>query len=495
VQRDPGVRFASYNPLFRKIHDDPRWKEFLAKLTVAGGARLPEARPHEAAALPSIAVLPFADMSPKHDQEYFADGVAEEIRGALSHIEGLKVIGRTSSFAFKGKSDDLKSIGQKLGVENVLEGSLRKDGNGIRITAQLIRVADGTHLWSESYDRKLSGVFKIQDDIAKSVVGALKVKLMAGAGAPAAVVQTASPEAYSEYLLGKRLLTQFAEESDRRAVEKFERAVRLDPGYAPAWAGLSAALGADSENNGTVETILATKRRALDAANRAIVLAPGLAEGYGARANLVDIRGWDWSGALADAARAVQLSPRDAAARTTYGMLLAEVGREREGIQELERATEIDPLSAEAWGKLAWFASGDRKRQAFDRSREIAPGNYFSSIPGGPVSREQALAITRGRPERDPIGRLSLIEAYRVLGQQAEARKALDELVACCAHNAAWQIALAHDSLGDRDRAFEWLDRARVQLDSGIRVLKRAQRFQGDRRTAAILKKMNLPVD
>ena len=236
-------------------------------------ARLAAAGPTEAAATPSIAVLPFADMSPRHDQEYFADGVAEEILNALSHVEGLKVVGRTSSFSFKGKPDDLKSIGQKLGVANILEGSLRKDGNGIRITAQLIRVADGTHLWSESYDRKLSGVFKVQDEIAKAVVGALKVRLLPAARA---APRSHDPDAYAPYLLGRQILSRMTyEEELPRAIASFEKAVALEPGFAEAWAGLSHALDERAGRQSTLEGVLRDKRKALDAADRAVELAPG----------------------------------------------------------------------------------------------------------------------------------------------------------------------------------------------------------------------------
>ena len=495
AEHDAGIAYLRFDPLLRSLRSDPRYTALLKRVNLPVDPGAAPTGLAQGASAPSIAVLPFADMSEKHDQEYFADGVAEEIRNALAHVEGLKVIGRSSSASFKGKSDDLGTIGQKLGVANVLEGSLRKDGGDLRVTAQLIRVADGTHLWSDSYDRKLEGTFKVQDEIAEAVVGALKLRLVPGRSAGSKAIRTGSTEAYQEYLLGRRLLTHFSEESGRRAIEAFERAVRLDPDYAPAWGGLSMALGVNAESNGTVDEAMAYRRRALEAANRAVALAPDLADGYVARANLVDIRGWDWPGAIADAARAVQLSPRDAAARTTHGMLLAEVGREQEGILELERATEFDPLSAEAWGQLGWFAVGDRKRRAFDRAREINPDNAYSTISGGTMRREQAAAIVKRKPGHDSVEYVSLIEAHLVLGQQAEAHQALDGLIACCSHNGAWQIAAAYDLLGDRDRAFEWLDRARVQMDTGVRFLRCARAYRGDPRTKAILKKMNLSAD
>ena len=183
---------------------------------------------------PSIAVLPFSDLSEKHDQEYFADGVAEEILNLLAHVRGLKVIGRTSSFSFKGKSDDLKSIGQRLEVKNLLEGSLRKEGDQIRITTQLIRVADGSHLWSETYDRKLDGIFKLQDEIARTVVGALEGKLLGEAQTAPPGAQTTSPEVYELFLQGREQLRIVRPAAGRRAIEMLEKAVALDPSFAPA---------------------------------------------------------------------------------------------------------------------------------------------------------------------------------------------------------------------------------------------------------------------
>jgi TolB-like protein/Flp pilus assembly protein TadD len=495
------------------LRSNPRYTALLLKMNLPVAGEPAPAVVADASGTPSIAVLPFADMSPKHDQEYFADGVAESILNALAHVEGLKVVGRTSSFFFKGKPDDLKAIGQKLGVANVLEGSLRKDGNGIRVTAKLIRVADGTQLWSESFDRKLAGIFKVQDEIAKAVVAALKVKLLPQAVPRSGSVGTEKPAAYQEYLVGKHLLTQLSYEGADRAAQAFERALRIDPGYAPAWAGLSSALFGRSEDPAkeTVASVLKDKRGALDAANRAVALAPALADGYIARANLVDVRGWDWTGALDDARRAIQLNPRDAFARSAHGELLVESGRKKDALPELELAVELDPLSANAWGWLGYGymvnGRGADARRAWDRAKEIEPSNFFarafgSSEPGKPMSRESALQITQRElgPRPDCFALMKRFPAFRALGEDGKARAAVEAFARYCGHTSAIQIANQYRFLGDRDRALDWLGKAIDQMDSGLKEFGRYRDkwrdfAAGDPRYTAAIRRMNLPPD
>ena len=435
-------------------------------------------------------------MSPKHDQEYFADGVAEEILNALARVEGLKTVGRTSSFFFKGKSEDLKVIGQKLGVANVLEGSLRKDGSGIRITAKLIRVADGAQLWSETFDRKLTGILKVQDEIAGAVTKALQVRLLPAAR-PAP--RSHDPDAYASYLLGRQILSRMTyDEELPRAVASFEKAVALEPTFAEAWAGLSHALDERSGRQSNLEGILRDKRKALEAANRAVELAPGIGAGYAARAALVDIRGWDWKGSIADARRAVELDPGDVQARIVLGGLLRSSGS-GEGIQELRRATELDPLSTVAWNHLGLAANiaGDRElgAAAHARALEINPRNDWRALVGD-GSKEWAEGVLREPVgPRDAIIHFERVKAFRLLGREEEARTALAAFIACCSFTHAWGIAVTYDNAQEKDKAFEWLERARVNMDGGIRNLKGNRRFKGDPRTAEILRKMNLPPD
>lgn len=223
-------------------------------------------------AMPSIAVLPLLNLSRDPDQEYFSDGLAEEILNTLAQIDGLRVAGRTSSFSFKGKNEDLRSIGQKLGVGAVLEGSVRKQGDRVRITAQLINVTDGFHLWSQNFDRDLHDIFAVQEEIAKAVVEGLKVKLMPGRAEVAKERRTANLEAYDQYLIGMQVLNHYIREDVPRAKKALERAVTLDPAYGPAWSGLSLAAALLSDWARVRAEQLKLQQQALAAANKAVEL-------------------------------------------------------------------------------------------------------------------------------------------------------------------------------------------------------------------------------
>lgn len=449
----------------------------------------------------SIAVLPFADVSPAHDQEYFSDGVAEEILGALSKIDGLRVAGRASSFWFKGKDVAPAEIGRKLGVAHLLEGSVRRAGDRLRVSAEVVRAADGRRIWGETYDREWTDVFAVQDQIARSVAAELRVKLLPAARGGSDAAGPRDPQAYADYLLGRQLFHRDVPELMSRAVEAYERALRRDPGYAQAWAGLSAALEARGDYRDTLAGVLDDRRRALDAANRAVALAPGLADGYVARADLVEVRGWDWDGAMADARRAIVLNPRDADAHVALGQLLANTGRLRDAIPEMERATEVEPLSARAWGWLGRvYALAGRKEEAthiYERVREIEPDSFWVRGPWE-MSREEAIATVR-RDARGDCRELTHA-SFTLLraGAVRESRKGFERLAARCGHTAAWQVAEGFARLGDRDRAFEWMDRALEQLDPGARQLKLfhwPEAFRKDPRFEALLAKVHLPPD
>ena len=500
VQRDPGLQGAGGDPFLGRLHGDSRWRPFLKKMNLPADGEQATARPAEANAPPSIAVLPFADMSPKHDQEYFADGVAEEIRNALAHVDGLKVIGRSSSFSFKGKSDDLKSIGQKLGVANVLEGSLRKDGNGIRITAQLIRVADGTHIWSEAYDRKLSGVFTVQDDIAKAVVGALKVKLLPTASAGAAPPGT-NPDAYLQVLLGRQVLDRAGKDSQRRATEAFERAVALDSRYAPAWAGLATAH--------YMRFQLSQERADLEkgevAAGKAVALDPASSAGYEAR-SLLRLARWDWEGARADANRAVAIDSSSPTARRRRSLVLRIVtGDPAQGFEDLHLSMELDPLSAQGWAQIGLrhrlLRQPERARPAFQRALEISPGwttpaleLAILEIQAGNVQEARRL-IASADGTVSPFWSGVLDHAS---GNEPGARAALAEVTREWGATKPKGVADIHAWLGENDLAFQWLDRALEQRDPMLRYARDSfwlESLHSDPRWKAMLRKMNLPVD
>ena len=505
AQRDMGLLNAWFDPLLRKLHDDPRWKGFLRRMTVAGGARLLEARTHEGTAPPSIAVLPFADMSPKHDQEYFADGVAEEIRNALAQVDGLKVIGRTSSFSFKGKSDDLKTIGQKLGVANVLEGSLRRDGNTVRITAQLIRVADETHLWSESYDRKAVAIFKVQEEIARSVVGALKVKLLPeNRAAPEA--RALDPEAHRLFLLGRSLVFEGTEESNRRAIAVLDSAIAIDPGMgqAHAWVAI-AAWNASQATSGDERRGFLRRQRA--EADLAVATAPHLSTAYAARGSVRMTHDWDWDGARRDIEQALALDPHDQFALDQKANLESALGRFPEALYLGRRAVELDPLNEEATLNLGWFQLGvgdlAEARRMARRALEIHPGsNLARAILAHADLREgDARAALEGferiRAEGKMRGLPGVAAAAYSLGKEEQSLAVLTELERQ-AGDQPFLIGSVHAWRGDKDEAFRWLDKARREHDVRMMMVKwwpLLGPIRGDPRYTALLKKLNLPVE
>ena len=449
---------------------------------------------------PSVAVLPFADMSPQHDQEYFADGMAEEILNALAQVEGLHVCGRTSSFSFKGRSEDLRAIGQKLGVATVLEGSVRRAGGRVRITAQLVQTASGFHLWSRTFDRVLSNVISVQEEIAREVVESLKVKLLPGRVPTAKWSKTSNPEAYDQYLRGKELDRLGTLDGYRQALLAYEKALALDPGFAPAWAW--AAIVVEVIEALSDEPHAGQDRRAAAAAERAIALAPDLAEGYAARAL---VRWNDTANALADVERALALSPNYAKAEGWRGRLLSRQGRRPEAIAAARRGTVLEPLDPWVWVHLAVVHGDgnalDQEREALTRALEISPGHESARYllarnllsAGRPGDALGAIAPLRISARRLTVESL----AQHALGNDEASRAALGALIGKGASAYAYEIAEVHAWRGERDQAFEWLDRAHVQDDSGLASMRTdpfLRRLHDDPRWKPFLRKINLPV-
>ncbi len=446
----------------------------------------------------SIAVLPFVDMSEKKDQEYFSDGLSEELIDLLAQVQDLRVPARTSSFAFKGKADDVTSIAQKLRVANVLEGSVRKAGTTLRVTVQLIRADSGYHLWSRTYDRDIKDIFKVQDEIAAAVVEVLKAKLAPPQAA--AAYRSSNSEAYNQYLLGKRFHGRGNVDGWQRAIDAFHKAIALDPEYAAAYASLALSEYALADSTGDA----AGQRQAMADAERAANLAPQEADGYASRGVLRMNVSWDWNGAEADLEKALALDPAADKTQGNYATLLERLGRLPEAIAVGRRATEIDPLSAIAWSNLGQYLTfhGDypAAHEALRRCLEINPESSFGGhhvailqlLEGNAV---EALATAR------KIG----IEAFRLtdvamaehsLGHAKESQQALDELIAKHASDGAYQVAEAFAWRGEKDKAFEWLERAYQQRDGGLSEVKvdlLLDRLHGDPRFKALLKKMNLP--
>ena len=450
---------------------------------------------------PSIAVLPFADMSPGKDLEYFGDGVAEEILTTLAQVKGLKVIGRTSSFSFKGKPDDLRAIGQKLGVENILEGSVRKEGSVLRISAQLVRAADGAHLWSEAFDRGQEGLLAIQADIARAVATALQVKLLPEEDQNARWLRTEKPEAYVQLLLGRHFRKRGTMEDSWRAMAAYEKAVAIDPGYAAAWAGIAAAavdLRADGGEPGMVE-------RGSAAAEKAVALAPDLPQSYRIRAYARWHLHFDAAGSKADRARAAALMPKNDAGGGAEGREMSPAERARARIAAQKEAADREPLEPGPWRTLGrlYMAVGDlaHAREALGRALDLSPGHVeagmymcMSLVADG--LNEEALAFARSW-KLTGISLACMAQAQHGLRRARESQEALDALIAESPDTAAYQIAQVYAWRGEADRAFEWLEHAFATRDNGLNVLIDDPLFRGlhgDPRYTAMLAKLGVTV-
>jgi TolB-like protein/Tfp pilus assembly protein PilF len=480
----------------------------LAALPVAGWYTWKRGR--EAAANPpaagtaSIAVLPFADLSPNHDQDYFSDGVAEEILNALSRVEGLKVPGRASSFWFKGKNAEASEIASKLGVAHLLQGSVRRSGKMLRVTAEVSRVAGGERLWSQTFERELTDVFAVQDEIAGAVVVALRGKLLLGAAtAMPPPAQRTSPETYNEYLLGQRFYRSFSEAGFRRAVTAYEKALQLDPSYAPAWAALGVPMFYLARRDATIAEARARAERALAAAEKALALSPDLCDGLSTRGILRYIVRWDWAGALADLERGLKLCPNDPDVWRRYSKLVVNLGRPDEANAAAEKAVALDPLGHSTI-HLGWarFETGrfEEARAAFERALELTPdsptpaeGLADSLLILGRVG--EALDRYRRPPCKPEDEAGSIARALYSLGRIAEAESLLKQLEAEAEPDAP-EIAKTYAWMGRRDQAFAWLDRAVALRDLGLAeeytVGPFMRALHGDPRWSAFLRKMNL---
>ena len=450
----------------------------------------------------SIAVLPFVDMSQGKDQEYFSDGLSEELLNQLAQIPQLRVIARTSSFSFKGKEVGVADIARILKVGHVLEGSVRKSGNTLRITAQLIRASDSSHLWSQTYDRDLTDVFKVQDEISREVVTALKLQLLPGKR-PDNTQHTTDPAAYEQYLIGKDVYRTGGRPSVEAAMAAFERAIAIDPGYANAYAELAnvkASMADFAENPAQREAVI---EQALASADKAIALAPGLPDGYVWRGNIRHRMRWDWQGSQADLARALALDPNNAGALSSYGPILFSLGRREEGIRVLRKAVASDPLSDAAWNTLARHQQQAgalaEAKQAFERALEINPRQNWANFLLGNLLLAQGqtdLAISHYQlaPEQFRTAGMAMAEFTR--GNEAASKQALAKMEKDYATGFAFQIAQAYAWRGEKDQAFAWLDRAYAVHDGGLVRLSYdpgLDRLRDDPRFAALVRKMGFP--
>ncbi|MCM3877986.1 MAG: protein kinase, partial [Thermoanaerobaculia bacterium] len=481
----------------------------LVLVVAAGGiyvARRRPAAPQAAASIAaSIAVLPFTNLSGDKEQEYFSDGLTEEVMGLLTRVKDLKVTGRTSSFAFKGRNEDLRAIGQKLNVATVLEGSVRRSGDRLRVVTRLVSAADGFQLWSETYDRKMTDVFAVQDEIAGAVVGALKVKLAPGDSVGKAGRHRPTPDAYEQYLLGRDVLTRGEAADLPRARASLRKAVELDPVFATAWAYLGEAEYSLADIAKTPAGIDEGKRTALSLAEKAIALDPDLSDGYTIRGGF-RAGSWDWVGAQADSNRALALNPGGSWEHALRGYILTCMDRRDEAIWAYRKVLEIEPLLPSAWAWLGDLLSRSGRipegRRAYARALEIVPEVSYARFGLGMTSlleHDPGAALAEfERVSNEPFRLMGVAFAQHALGRAQESQRALDALIAGYSVNCAYQIALVYGRRGEKDKAFEWFDRAYAQRDTGLATLLTVrtslESLQFDPRYAALLKKLNLPV-
>ena len=454
----------------------------------------------------SIAVLPFVDMSPAKDQEYLSDGMSEELLNHLSKIQGLKVISRTSSFSFKGKNLDVRKIGQNLGVANILEGSIRKSGNMIRITAQLIEVGKGTHLWSETYDREMKDVFALQDEISKMIVDILKIKLSGKQTNRLAGSFTNNTEAYEDYLKGRYHWNTRTDEGIKKAIGYFEDAIEKDPNYAAAYSGLADTYLTLYDYE--LMSFNESTSKAKDAAQRALKINENLAEAHNSLAH-IDLHEWKWESAEQGFRKAITLDPGYILAHHWYALCLTAVGKTNEAVTQMEKARELDPLSTRINADLGMaYLSAGRYDEAIGQEQKTLELNPRSAgarwIRGMAYQQkkmfEEAINDYKSALQlshNNPNFLAALGHVYASSGNTVEAHKILDTLFVVNKQEpvSPFFFALVYTGLNDKENALQWLEKAVEEKSGSVRYLKmepRLQSLRNEQRYITLMKKIGL---
>ena len=477
----------------------------VAAAAIAGYLRV--VRPRASAASrnnTSIAVLPFADMSVAKDQEYFSDGLSEQLINDLAKVSGLKVIGRSSAFQFRGRNEDLRDVGRKLGVANVLEGSVRREGNNVRVTAELIKADDGFQLWSQTYDREVKDIFAVQDEIATAATEALQLRLVGANGQPVASnLRSTNPEAYQAYLQAKYFSEQGQNKENLDKVLAYtDTAIKLDEKYAPAWA-----LRASVQNTMAAVALTDTTegfRKARDDAERAIALDPTLASDYLALAKTHIYYDWDWDAADTCLTKAAALQPGSVDVFLIRSRLYVVLGNLDGAIKLSEQVIALDPLRSNSYltrGQILYTAGRyDEASATMHKALELNPQAAFAHDFLGKIyiaegKPQQALAEI----EKEPVDWEKLADrafVYHALNREQDSNAALADLIAKHDTDSAYQIAQVYAFRGDSDKSFEWLERAYRQRDPGLPAIKidpLLKNLRRDSRYSQLLHKMRLP--
>jgi len=431
----------------------------------------------------SIAVLPLVNSTGDPANEYFSDGMSEEFISSLSRLQDLKVVGRTSSFQFKGKTDDSKTIGEKLGVYYLLEGSVRKSADRVRIAVALIKSGDGANVWSDTYDRELKDIFAVQSEIASAVAKELKVALLGNNGQTAQLTTAATPsnqnvEAYNALLQGNFYDNRHTAEDTRKAIGDYEEAIRLDPRYALAYAKLSYSATALATRYGNIATreVQESITKARAAAESALGLESNLAEAHQAQGNILEFVDFNFAPAEAEYRRAFELAPQNAAVMANLASLLSVLGRFDEAVALGQRAVALDPLRGASHLNLAisLIALGryDEAEAALHKAIALQPQsvqNYTWLATIQILRGKPGDAVELAKQETDPFWRTyALAQARFAHGDRAEADAALKKLIDEDADDASCQIATVYALRKDPEKMFQWLERAWVTHDSGM---------------------------
>jgi TolB-like protein/tetratricopeptide (TPR) repeat protein/predicted Ser/Thr protein kinase len=482
LAKDPSRRFQSTTEIRAAL------EQFVRKPAVASG--------------PSVAVLPFADMSAARDHEWFSDGLSEEIINALTQVPGLKVIARTSAFAFKGQQLDVRQIAERLGVNHVLEGSIRKAGDRVRITAQLISAADGAHVWSERFDRQLADVFAIQDEIAEAIAGTLRISLSPGTGP--APRHTPPIEAYEAFLMAQYHLQHWTQESLARSKESLERAIAIDPSFAQAHGQLGLTYMSLVTENQVLPERAAELMRA--SARRALEIEPSRPEAHIVLA-LVSVLGYDWGEAEREFRIAVAHDPPPVVRYFYAVWCLAPTGRMQEAEEQIERALQDDPLNVlfqftqgMFWAGSNRIAQGEAKlRRVLEMDGFWLAHAWLSTIAVMRGSMDEALEHAQRAFDAVPVNYMNIGElagVLRRLGDNERADALLEKLGDGSAFGAAAGLSYYYMTLSDVDNAAAWFEKAVVQRDTRAPwILSRqyAGALLSSRHWPRLAKLMNLP--
>jgi TolB-like protein/tetratricopeptide (TPR) repeat protein len=453
----------------------------------------------------SIAVLPFADMSEKKDQEYFSDGLTEELLNSLAEIDGLQVAARTSAFSFKGTNTDIGTIARKLNVGAVLEGSVRRSSKTIRITAQLVNAVSGFHLWSKTYDRDLGDVLKLQTEIATAVASALKVTLLGDIAAKVELGGTGNPAAFDAYLRGAKAYSSIRDVKDvPAAIAAYTEAIRLDPHYALSFAARSLAFTQIASEAATAAAMREGLDRAQADARHALELAPDLAQAHLAQA-LISDNTLDFNKANDEYGRALILAPGNAEVLRVSGEFAAFMGHFDAGVASARRAVVLDPLARQSHFGLgrALYVAGRYEEAVGSFAEVIILDPDFKATYGlrglsyyGLMDLEHARSSCETKRD-DWLSQQCLAVVYNKLGKHADAEAELAKLKAAQGDSAAYQYATIYAQWGDRARALEWLETAWRLRDSGLESLKTDQLMDPLRqepRFKAIERELKFPI-